>query len=200
MDPRTSPRDIGDHGIYVASPSHGALTQCEILSKVCWGTTVPEPTGSWVERRKESAFSIVLSQSCDLAWDHNAREREQWGSDKCMTSVLLVPLELATDIRGRGGDGRISSDQWALLKRNTVDRFHFLEAVPSHGDRRTEGLPELVADFKQYFSLPTADLYQQMTHGAGRRARLQSPYLEHFVARFFNYQARVALPRPHASV
>jgi hypothetical protein len=44
------------------------------------------------------------------------------------------------------------------------------------------------------FSIPTDELYLRITLGMRRRARLQSPHLQHLSSRFGYYCLRVALP------
>jgi hypothetical protein len=97
------------------------------------------------------------------------------------TAAILRPFLAGTDILRR-------------IRNNLDERYHCLLAVRPEDDRAGEGLPELVADFKRVFSIPTDELYLRVTLGMKRRARLKSPYLQHLSSRFGYYCLRVALP------
>ncbi len=88
-------------------------------------------------------------------------------------------------------------DRWQKLKRNQMERYQFLQGVTPQEDLLGQGLPALVMDFKDHFTLPTAEVYERLAMGTGRRSRLLSPYLEHMIHRFFHFQSRVALPKDH---
>ena len=187
--------------IYDKPQIPGALRQCELLSSVARPTSIDRVDASCVVKWGIHPFSIVLSQSCDLEQDYLLRER-QMNSDMCLACIFLAPLWLASDVRVRSGADHINTSSWSQLRQNDLSRFHFLEAVPAAADATGVGIPELVADFKQYFSLPVLSLYEQLGGSAAiaaRRTILRSPYLEHFAVRFFAYQSRIALPRPHAT-
>jgi hypothetical protein len=146
-------------------------------------------------------FVIIVTQSCDLEWDFSARARGGEG-DKLLPSIFVCEALDAGEVKGRrNARGEIvnNSKIWERIKGNKEERFHFFERVPPQDDLQAHGLPEIVVDFKRYFSVPTDELYWRLEAEAKRRTRLKSPYLEHFVSRFFYYQARVALPRPHSS-
>jgi hypothetical protein len=135
---------------------------------------------------------IVVSQSCDLEWDFDARQSNDREPDKILPSVMLCEALTAHEVKSRKnlkGDVINNSKLWDPLKKNKDERFHFFEEVPSFEDTLGEGLPELVVDFKRYFSMPTSELYW----------KLKPPYLEHFATRFFQFQSRVATPRQHLS-
>lgn len=201
------PTDSGPKptGIYEISPADGPLQQGELLSLVVHQSLN-------VERLRESdlvideirhAFAIVASQSCDLEWDHDARRPGGTGEpDKLLPNILLCPAFTAVEVKGRKnlkGDLVNNSTIWSTIRKNKDERYHFFEAVPSYEDAAQEGLPELVVDFKRYFSIATDELYWKLTQEAKRRSRLKAPYLEHFATRFFQFQSRVATPRQHLS-
>jgi hypothetical protein len=187
-------------GIYTPAPATGSLQQGDILTGVTeWIFAEISEDGAPIFDRQPHPFVVVLSQSCDLEWDHAARTKGEKTSDKCLATILLAPAFAAELVRGRKGDGLINSEKWNRIKKNNEERFHFFECVPTHEDTDSLGLPELVVDFKQYFSVAAPDLYRQIAGSAKRRARLLNPYLEHLATRFFNFQARVATPRPHFS-
>ena len=195
----TDPRATSPSDIYQPSPTSVALQQGEIISGLYQWVPKQLVEDMPAFKRQPFPYTIALSQSCDLEWDHDARKRGVIASDKLIPTIHFALAYTALEIRNRKGDGAISSDKWSRLRRNDVDRFHFFELVRECDDAAKEGLPELTVDFKRYFSLTTPDVYWQLERNAARRTRLRSPYLEHFAMRFFHFQSRVAIPHPHFS-
>jgi hypothetical protein len=106
-------------------------------------------------------------------------------------------------VRRRKGDGLINSEKWKRVRQNNEERFHFLQFAPAYEEALEQGLPELIIDFKRYFSLPTSEIYANFlskVKKAKRRSRLLTPYLEQLATRFYYFQARIATPRPHFSL
>ena len=95
------------------------------------------------------------------------------------------------------------------LSLNNDPRYQFLQQVAADEDRLGEGLPELTADFRRFFTVPTQELLSQIALPtalldgeqiqAQRRCVLETPYMEHFCTRFAQYLARIALPEGHES-
>lgn len=187
-------------GIYQPAPNNSALQQGDILTGVIqWLVIELDSDGVPTVDKQPHPYVVVLSQSCDLEWDKQERNKGNTSSDKCLPSILLAPAFPAATIRTRKGDGQINSEKWARIRHNNEERFHFFELIPPGEDADGVGLPELVVDFKKYFSVSVPDLYSQLESSARHRVRLISPYLEHIATRFFYFQARVATPRPHFS-
>jgi hypothetical protein len=146
---------------------------------------------------KKHPLVVTLSQGCDLEQDFLARLGNV-KPDKIVPSVLLGEVAFASEFRSAvPKDSRI----WDRVKQNNDERYHFFQEITIEADALGEGLGELGVDFKRFFTVPTDELYHRIRAGeAKRRCRLESPYLEHFCARFANYLSRVALPTPHLSV
>jgi len=181
---------------YIPSEVGKDLRQGEILSDVVQvrlreGATLsgPDPrelvevTHEWV---------IIVTQDCDLEQDWRARAG-QTGEDKLLPNVLLGIAQEAGKVQVPG------KDAWKRLQQNKDERYQFLERIPPRLDALGQGVPELVVDFKQYFTLPTDELYRRVKEQAKRRSRLSNEYLAHFASRFSYFQSRVALPDEHAS-
>lgn len=183
--------------------SEGALRQGEILSNV---TEIrPHFIGladvSQIQAITpvQHAFAIVLSQDCDLDWDHKARTSEERETNKPreIPSILLAQAVTAEELRGQAG---INSKLWSYIRTNKNERYQFLSHVPEACDSDGQGLPELGLDFKRFFSLPTEFLYFQIEiNSVRRRTKLRSPYVEHLSHRFASYLSRIALPTDHES-
>jgi hypothetical protein len=187
--------------IYAPSEIRGPLRQGEILTGVRQYRINPDSYGAPEPRTVQVShpIALIVSQDCDLDWDYQARQ-ENARPHKLIPNVLFCMVVTAERLRGLGPDAGINSKTWGLIQSNKNERYHFFQLVPPEQDLAGEGLPELGTDFKQYFSIPTEEVYFQLqSEQARRRCRLLSPYLEHFSTRFCYYQLRVALPEDHFS-
>jgi hypothetical protein len=135
---------------------------------------------------------VVLSQDCDLEQDFTRRQKGK--SDNLLASVLFCSVAMNDD-EFRHGTG-LGTKEWKKVVENREPRLHYLRAVPQADDALNEGLPDLIVDFRQYFSLPTEEAYF-CAQAARRRCRLDTPYAEHLSQRFFSHMGRVALPLDH---
>jgi hypothetical protein len=89
-------------------------------------------------------------------------------------------------------------DLWKRVTQNLDPRFHCLEAAPAGSDSLGQGLPSLGCDFKRFFTVPTDDVYKRIElQQIVRRCYLTTPYAEHLVQRFYNFQSRIPLPENH---
>jgi len=147
-------------------------------------------------------YAIIVSQDCDLEQDFNYRYGETGNQRNELPSVLLCQAE---DI-----DEFIRSDLYRTLfrsstfegnfKKNNEFRYHFIQGVPSNLSATDQMVPELGIDFKRYFGMPTAEIYQRIRLGQTQRSTvLESPYRDHFSQRFYNFNNRIALPEEYAS-
>lgn len=138
-------------------------------------------------------LTVVVSQDCDLAQDYQARESDPV-AETDLWSILLCPAQPAEEMRA--GRDEINSRFWPIVRTNRAERYHYLAEPPSKAD-----LGPLLVDFKNHFSVRTAELYRQLnSHGEDRLsaiARLATPWREHFQHRFANYLSRIGLPRDH---
>jgi len=182
-------------GIYETAPRGGPILQCEVLSDVFQSvlnerSVLGGPPHS-VDIIKHP-LAIVVSQDCDLEWDHRARVPDG-APDKLLPNVLLCEVHEAAS-------NPSNSTLWGPIRMNKNERYQFLQAPRWLEDALREGLPELLVDFKRYFSLPTGELYRRISAGqTRRRCVLQQPFREHFSNRFYCFQMRIALPGEHFS-
>jgi hypothetical protein len=135
-------------------------------------------------------YSIILSQDCDLLRDFE----DQQQPSTAINGVLVFELQEAgaakANLRSMG------REYWRSIERDGESRYHLLSAVPPELDRQNVGLPELIIDFRRFYSLPPTEIYRQVTMegGAKRRCRVESPFREHLQNRLGAYLQRVALP------
>lgn len=179
------------------------LRQCEILTNVQRAQLVASSIGTSEVANVviPAEYAIILSQDCDLAQDYDVRfVKPNPDSDRLLLSVLLTPVSTATQMFARIANSRQREWDRLNIAKNKNERFHFLQHVEPASDRLNEELPELVIDFKRYFTLPTDEVYRRIELGeARRRCVLVSPYMEHLSSRFAYYLSRVGLPTDHLS-
>jgi len=134
-------------------------------------------------------YVIVVSQGCDLEQDYKARLGAV-ADDKLLTHVLVCALFTQDELRNRN---KIKSDLWKRVRQNQDERYHYLIEAPIKDAENN--LPELIADFKTNFSLPTEFVYWLIsTKQVTREGALCSPYLEDFMHRLYSFLGRVATP------
>ena len=107
-------------------------------------------------------FFVVLTQACDLQQDYKDRNENNGGKqDKVIDSVLVCPAYIAELVKQgkhleklRITREQYNSERWNVIKRNNNARYHFLKE-----DKKLK-IPELVVDFKQYYTIPTKVMYE----------------------------------------
>ena len=108
-------------------------------------------------------FAIVVTQDCDLLRDFDKRAD---GGDGVLASVLFFAAQSAqevhADIKGR--------DIWKRVRQNNDERYHLLEAIAPDCDLARSGIHSLVVDFRYFFTLTPADIYNQCNTGAAKEA------------------------------
>lgn len=184
---------------YQRSPADQPLRQCEILTDLYVHSlsldSVP-PGSETLVLPTHHPYAIILSQDCDLEQDYRTRFGQRVKDDKLLPTIIFCEVTTAESLFQRGGiDARI----WERIKKNKDERYQFIEAVPAEHDALAQGLPELGIDFKRYFTLATAEVYERLKYQARRRTIMNSPYLEHLSTRFCYFQMRIALPEDHTS-
>jgi hypothetical protein len=176
--------------IYTTSEMHAELRQSEIISGLIQ-YTVDQERG--ITRAEEKAYSILLSQDCDLLRDYEARARTEIPA---LNGALLYEME-----PGERGTKQFTGSLWKPVQKNNNERYHFLQSVPEGQDLLGLGMPEFVLDFRRYSTVAPREIERQcrLPNGAKRRCRLEMPYREHLQNRAASYFQRVALPAQHES-
>ena len=136
-------------------------------------------------------YAVILSQDCDIEHDHNSRKNKS-GHDKYIRSVLICP---AFDIEEFAGGTHFDGWQMDTFNSKKIDklknndeykRYHYLPA------ERNYFIPELVLDFKHFFTLPRDYLYRKKKQVY--LASLSEIFREELSQRFSNYLSRIGLP------
>lgn len=118
---------------------------------------------------------IILTQSCDL-------------ENKKAPLVAVCPVYTLPEWEDANPNFRVKG-QWESVRQGRTEGLHLLAGLAGPITNRDC----LAVDFRQIYSLPVGYLEAQAEQ-AGRRARLQSPYLEHFAQAFARFFMRVGLP------
>ena len=185
--------------IYETSPDSGPLRQGEVLSSVVELRLAPEclaPDAEPLFVPIVHPCAVVLTQDCDLDWDHRARfpadpNDQTRLADKKIPNVLFCQADKAEAMRGAHG---IKSDIWRRIANNSDERYHVLPDVPAVVDRAGEGIPSLALDFKLLFTVLADELYYRLSFEAKRRSFLLPPFLQSLSSRFSYFMGRVGLP------
>ena len=115
-------------------------------------------------------------------------------SDKCLPNILICPAYLATDffkgnhIANKKMSNMDSKDK-LLKKNNEFKRYHFISAG--------EKTPDLVIDFKHFFTLPREYLYS--LYNDHYLYSLNVIFNESLAQRFSFFLSRIGLPEGHNS-
>lgn len=171
---------------YSVSNAATELRQSEIIANLDQHIYHPVTKEAQIVKTR---FAIILAQDCDLLRDFEARAKAK---PEVLNSVLIYELMPWSEARGK-----ITGVSLERIQKNTDERYHFLGAVLPEADLLGTGLPELLIDFRRYFSLTAAEIYRQCglpdADAAKRRCHLKSPYREHLQQRAGFYFQRVAL-------
>ena len=155
-------------------------------------------------------YAVVLSQECDLSLDQELRtdlktQGAQSGDndpdikhDKLLLGILISPAYQAGSFRqGRHLDGlqrqmtAYNSRDFDQIKKNQNHRYHYLAGWKPYQ------IPELIIDFKHFFTIPVEQVLEQYGTEEHYVASLRSPYREEFSQRCAAYLTRIGVPIPH---
>lgn len=173
---------------YFAADPNKELRQGEIISNLKYYDIRADGDGNRSVFTVSTPFALVGSPDCDLLQEFRNP------SDKII-GVLLYPLEEFERAKERTGG---NSHQWRWVRTNQVAQFYDIGDIPAEYDANRQGAPELVADFKIFFTLPASEIYRQCQlpapDGAQRLCRLNDVRREDFRQRALSYMGRVAVP------
>lgn len=159
-------------------------------------------------------YLIVMTQDCDLAQDADARDVQAKAANNQsllndpefkrkldnapklrIENVLFCEAMSTSDMKNSVPPGK---DIWKRIIQNKDERYQCLEAVPPAQDLVGQGMPSLGCDFKRFVTIPIDEVYRRLElNPTLRRARLLTPYAEHLLHRFCNFQSRIPLPENH---
>ncbi len=156
----------------------------------------------------ELPYAVVMSQDCDVDLDHKMRLKEKEllktfttdkqpdkfrsVHDKFLPTILVCPAYLADNfLAGNHIKDRLmktsNKAEFDKIQKNTeLNRYHYL-----HQDT-ANGVPELVVDFKHFFTVPIDIVYSQRK--STYLVTLNELFRESLSQRFANYLSRFGLP------
>lgn len=179
--------------------AHKRLCQGDILRDVVLLETTTDENGDLDSVERFLPYVVVLTQDCDLEQDDKARtETPKKNDDKFLQSVLLCPAYQSLKVRAgthleelKMTMQSFNSTTWPPVKQNNVLRYHFLP------EEQASQLPELVVDFKQYFTSSREFFCRRYK---GHYVTTLGPlFREALSQRFAQYLSRIGLPEFEAS-
>lgn len=137
-------------------------------------------------------FVVCLNQECDLENDYNHRQNDL-EKDGCLLHLAIAPAfifdQYLTGTHWGGifvaNKGQKRTD--TIINKiidNEIPRYHYLKFSDSD-------MPELIIDFKHFFTINRFCLYEQFDK---RICSIDDLFRENISQRFSNYIARIGLP------
>ena len=141
--------------------------------------------------RVQLEYAVILSQDCDI--EHDFKNRKiGLDDDKNLKSLLVCPaypidkFALGTQIKEWQMKVFNSREMDKMMNNTEYKRYHYLPSLIEYS------IPELVLDFKHFFTLPRDFLYKKRKQIYV--ASLNELFREELSQRFSNYLSRIGLP------
>ena len=171
------------------------ISQCDIFQDV----TVIEDIkleGTEMEiKRITFPYVICLNQDCDLNSDKRDKDNNPSGNKNCrLLHLIVAPLFVFDSFIEGTHWGEIFNPVPAInvkktegkkIMNNEDPRYHFL-----HFNVESK-LPDMVIDFKHFFTISTEQMYNNLT---SRVCSIEELYREKICQRFAFFQSRIGLP------
>lgn len=138
-------------------------------------------------------YIVVISQDCDL--ENSKYQGDIVSNNQFLPNILFLPAFPSEIVRTGEHftniynitQKKIDSDLWKPIIQNRNERFHFLK---KYQDLQ---IPDLLIDFKTYYTLPTK--YFTQIHKECYLATINELFREDLSTRFSFYISRIALPK-----
>lgn len=149
---------------------------------------IVKPDGAILLKKITFPLVICLNQDCDLHTDFIHRTENKSGS---LLHLIVAPLfEISSFREGKNwgelmnvGD-RINSERIRYIKGNNDPRYHYV-VFPE------KDMPELIIDFKYFFTINRDALYNRLDH---KVCSVDDLFRELINQRFCDYLSRIGLP------
>lgn len=149
---------------------------------------IVKPDGAILLKKITFPLVICLNQDCDLHTDFIHRTENKSGS---LLHLIVAPLfEISSFREGKNwgelmnvGD-RINSERIRYIKGNNDPRYHYV-VFPE------KDMPELIIDFKYFFTINRDTLYNRLDH---KVCSVDDLFRELINQRFCDYLSRIGLP------
>lgn len=170
------------------------IYQCDIFREIEIVESLVEH-GKRIEiKRLQFPMVICLNQDCDLNSDYRARQITRKNSNCQLLHLIVAPVFNFNSFMNGGHWGdifdvgerqKLSDTSTKKIMNNENPRYHYL-CFDSDS-----GLPNMIIDFKHFFTVNTDCLYQNID----RRVRaIEVLYREKISQRFAYYISRIGLP------
>jgi len=135
-------------------------------------------------------YVVCLNQECDLVNDFDTKER---GKDSSLLHLAIAPAFIFEHFLSgshwgkifiNGSTGKRSDTKIKAIIDNEIPRYHYLNFAEAD-------MPELIIDFKHFFSVNRNMLYQQI---GKRLCSVDDLFREKINQRFSFYISRIGLP------
>lgn len=184
-------------GLVYDPPPTGSLRQGEILSGIYEHRPKTPPTYSegmsvaGVEfETNRRPLAMLLNPWCDLLHDYELRQ----GTARTVSTRNFLDHAILCELFEEANI-QVTFDNKGLFKRAEENRDERYYRIPQAEVGSGDALPVLYMDFKKFFTIPPAGLYEAMRSGHVKRiALMPDVYREHLVQRFFFFMSRVSLP------
>lgn len=169
------------------------ISQCDIFKDIIVIENIRFEGNKLIEREIKFPYVICLNQECDLINDFKNHQDESTGTlkDSSFLHIAIAPVFICEQFRQgkHWGDifsaDTIDSKNLRKIKQNEISRYHYL-SFPCE-DR----IPEMIIDFKHFFTINRDILYAQLSN---RFCSMAPLYKEKISQRFSFYISRIGLP------
>lgn len=174
----------------------------EVLTRICQADIFEnveviesiEASGAEIKVNKiVLPYAICLNQDCDLESDERCR-KDNDNKDSMLLHFAVAPVFIFNDFLTGDHWGEIFKKSKAKKKSDTevkkimdneISRYHYFSFPPS------DGLPELIIDFKHFFSISVTQREQLLSK---KLCSLDDLFREKVNQRFSFYISRIGLP------
>lgn len=149
------------------------------------------------EKVIEFPYSILLTQACDLASYFRIIQGDSTNEQQSrqrIEQVIFCPAFIEEQFK-EGSHLRRQYyysfkpiERYSDIEKNNNSRYYFIES------NIKEALPNLIVDFRHYFTIPIVVMLQALELHKGNLYKLKHIYYTDLADRFAHYLQRVALP------
>ena len=171
------------------------ISQCDIFQNITIVENI-KLVGTEMEVKSITfPYVICLNQDCDLNSDKRDKEKNPVSNKNCrLLHLIVAPLFVFSSfIEGKHWGEifdpspavNIKRTEGSKIMNNEDPRYHFLRF------NEESKLPDMVIDFKHFFTISTEALYDNLSH---RVFSVEELYREKICQRFAFFQSRIGLP------
>lgn len=167
------------------------ISQCDIFEKIEIIENLQIDKSLITVEKISFPYIICLNQACDLESDYKNHINNK-NKDNQLLHLLVAPVFIYDQYKSgtHWGDifncDTIKKDTLNKIKQNDISRYHYLKFPQNETN-----IPELLIDFKHFFSVNRNFLYTKINM---RLCSLDHLFREKISQRFSYYLSRIGLP------